>query len=170
MIKIYNKTKDEIREEEGLYKFAAALVDGIPFKVCSTYVIVKGERVDTKDIAEPEIVSLILNDLEDWHSNDGSYSIKPRSLDSFLFIEALRGYYKPSYSAVYQIGMMEDRYGSIVRDVLGALDKNDTINKATLISNYLKQCNGDFSPSSKDEVFSVIKQMDINVHNKNKAK
>ncbi len=164
MINIHTKTAQELERENADYRFGAALVKGIPFKACPTYLMKKdGTRVDTKDLTEEQIIGLIESDVRDFNSPQGSYKTTGRSgLDTFKLIEAVRDTWTPSYEALLQIAGMEQQYGHIIADILGSVDKNDVRGKARTIASFQKQSSGDFSQVTIDEIMAIMQQMAYN--------
>lgn len=164
MINIYTKTSEEIEKENADYSFYARLVKGIPLKACPTYLMKKdGIRVETKDLTEEQIVSLIEADVRDYASPDSSYKKSGRSdLDSFKLIDAVKDTWTPSYDALLRIAGMEQQYGHVIVDIIGSVDKNDVRGKARTIASFQKQSSGDFSQVTNDEMIAVIQQMAYN--------
>lgn len=164
MINIYTKTTQELEKENADYRFGAALVKGIPFKACPTYLMKKdGTRVDTKDLTEEQIICLIESDVKDFSSPQGSYKTTGRSgLDTFKLIDAIKDTWTPSYGALLQIARMEQQYGHIIADIMGSVDKNDVKGKARTIASFQKQSSGDFSQVTNAEIMDIMQQMAYN--------
>lgn len=164
MINIHTKTAQELDKENADYRFGAALVKGIPFEACPTYLMKRdGTRVDTKDLTEEQIIGLIESDVRDFNSPEGSYKKTGRTgLDTFKLIDAVKDTWTPSYEALLQIAGMEQQYGHIIADIMGSIDKNDVRGKARTIASFQKQSNGDFSQVTTDEIMGIIQQMAYN--------
>lgn len=164
MINIRQKTQAEIREEESLNRFGAAVIHGIPKSVCPTYLMKRdGTKVDTNDLTEEQILGLIQSDLMDYASPQGSYKRTGRTdLDSFKLAEDLKGHYTPSLRATYQMMQLEQQYGHIVVDLMGSMGALVHRDKAKVIAQFQKETSGDFTPVQQDEIMAVIEQMAIN--------
>ena len=172
MINVRQKTQAEIEQQEADYRFGAALVKGIPLKVCKTYLTKKdGSRVDTRDLTEEEILGLIHNDLIDFSSAQGSYKTTGRiGLDTFKLIEALKeNGYTLSVNAVLQLSQMEQQFGHIVMDVMGSFGTAH-FDKARTIAQFQKESSGDYSQVQTDEVMAVLEQMAVNEKNRKSSK
>lgn len=164
MITIYQKTQKEIEEERGLHSWAAREVKGIPKRVCPTYLMKKdGTRVDTSDLTEEQIMAIITKDVQEFSSPTGPYKTSGNShLTSFDLIKATQDSWTPSIDAILQTYAMEQTYGHIMADLRGSMDKKDLHGKAYTIAKFQKECNGDFTMPSKEEVIAVIQQMSYN--------
>ena len=164
MINIYIKNSDELAKEQSLYDFAAHTVKGIAYKACETYLMKKdGTKVDTKDLTEEDILNLIELDLRDFLSPQGSYKASNRpGLDTFKLLDTLENVWDPSYNAILRLYDMQGKYGHIVTDLIGKIDKIGIRNLAQTIATFQKESNGDFSEISLEEVITVIKQLSYN--------
>lgn len=164
MINIYRKNSDELAKEQSEYDFAAHIVKGIPYKACETYLIKKdGTKIDTKDLTEEDILNLIELDLRDFLSPQGSYKTSNRpGLDTFKLLNALENVWDPSYNAILRLYGMQQKYGHIVADLIGTIDKKGIRNLANTIATFQKESNGDFSVVSLEEVITVIEQLSYN--------
>ncbi len=164
MIKIFYKTKEELEEENGLYHWAAIEVKGIPKVACPTYLIKNdGTKVDTTDLTEEEIMAIIEQDVKDFSSPIGSYKTTGNNhLDSFDLIDATKNSWTPSVDAILQTYHMEKTYGHIMADIRGAMDKNNIVDKAQTIAKFLKEANGYFEPTTKEETIITLQQMSYN--------
>lgn len=170
MINIRQKSQNEIREEEGLYSFAAAEVKGTSRKACPTYVVINGEKKDTWDLTEEEILSLVARDVADFSRDTISYNKRRGngSMDSIDLFKSLRKDFELSAKGNLYFLELEKRYGHIMMDLLGSLTKMETMNKARMIAQFQKETNGDFEYATSDEVRAIIEQMAINEENKKK--
>ena len=151
MINIRQKTQAEMNEEEGLYRFAAAVVHGLPKSVCPTYLIGRdGRKVNTNDLTEDQILELIQIDLIDYVSPQGSYKRTGKTdLDSFKLANVLKGHYIPSLNAALQMLIWEQQYGHIVTDLMGSI--------------------GTLAYRDRAKIIAVIEQMIINEQAKKNA-
>ena len=170
MINIRQKTQDEIKKEEGMYRFGAAVLKEIPESVCTTYIMRKdGTRVDTNKLTDDEILILIQSDLMDYVSPHSTY-LSAGDLDSFKLAELLRkALYTPSMKVVLQLQKWKEQYGSIVGDLMGSIGANRYIEKARDIAKFQKETSGDFTPVRSDEVLAIIEQMAVNEEIKKNA-
>ena len=164
MIKIFYKTKEELETENGLYRWAATEVKGIPKVACPTYLVKKdGTKVDTSDLTEEEIMALITQDVKDFESSNGSYKTNAKNhLDSFDLIKVTEKSWTPSVDAILQTYYMENTYGHIMADIRGTMDQNNIVDKAQTIAKFLKESNGNFEPTTKEETIVTLQQMSYN--------
>ena len=164
MIKIFYKTKEELEEENGLYRWAATEVKGRPKVACPTYLMKNdGTKADTSDLTEEEIMALIAQDVKDFASPIGSYKTTGSNhLDSFNLIKVTKNSWTPSVDAILQTYYMENTYGHIMADIRGAMDQNNIVDKAQTITKFLKEANGNFEPTTKEETIITLQQMSYN--------
>lgn len=164
MINIRQKTAAELEEEKSLYSFGAHLVNGIPKPICPTYLVKRdGTRVDTYDLTEEQILGLIEIDLVDYTSPRGTYNRDNRTdLDAFRLAQEVKGHYVPSVSATLKLSQLEQQYGHIVRDLMGTIGSLTHFDNARVIAQFNKECNGDFSQVTQEEIIAVLEQMKIN--------
>ena len=164
MINIYTKSSEEIEKEKIDDMFFSKAVRGIPTGVCPTYLMKRdGTRVDTRDLTEEQIIGLIESDIMDFSSPEGSYKKTGKSLpDTFKLIDIVKDTWTPSYDAILKIAGMEQQYGHIIADIMGAVDKKGVRYEARTIASFQKQSSGDFSQVTNDEVMSIIQQMAYN--------
>ena len=164
MINIRQKTANELRDEESLYKFGAAVAHGIPKTVCPTYLVKRdGTRIDTWDLTEEQILGLIEIDLVDYTSPRGNYRKDDRTdLDAFKLADVLKGKYVPSVAATLKLSQLELQYGHIVRDLIGTIGAMPTLDKARTVATFLKESNGEFEPATPEEIISILDQMVAN--------
>ena len=172
MINIRQKTQNEIKEEEGLRAFAAAVVKGRPGEVCPTYVVINGEKKDTWNLTEEEILSLVARDVADFSKDKISYDKRRgrSGMDSFDLFKYLRKDFKLSAKGNLYFLELEKRYGHIMMDLLGSLTKGEIINQARMIAQFQKETNGDFEYATEDEVRAIIEQMALNEENKKRQR
>ena len=164
MIHIYTKTEEELREEQSLYDFGARVAKGIPRKACPTYLMKRtGERVDTWDLTEEEILGIIEADVADWKDPNGTYKTNGiQELASFKLFKTLKDSWTPSYEAILRIYEMEQKYGHIMMDILGSIDKRDTGTTISAIVYFQKETAGDFTPATREEIMAVVQQLAVN--------
>lgn len=163
MINIYTKTHQEIVDEKRLHYWVSREIKDIEKPVCLTYVINNdGTRVDTNDLTENDILNLIEYDIKDFKAVDGSYKRNGNNYpDAFKLIEALGTNYTPTYDGIFRLYQMKQQYGHIIADITGGLVYKVT-DKARMIAKFQKECNGDFSQVSDEDIVSIIQQMNIN--------
>lgn len=168
MINIIKKTEQEINEEQNLYKMGANIADGIVKKVCPTYLIKNdGTKVNTYDLNEEQILGLIQNDLIDYTSTQGTYKTTGRTdLDAIKLAENLKGHYTPSINATLRLTQLEQKFGHIVKDVMGSFGALEHFNKARIIAKFQKDCANDFTQVQQEEIVEVLEQMAINEEKK----
>ena len=164
MIHIYTKTEEELNEEQSLYDFGARVAKGIPRKACPTYLIrTNGERVDTWDLTEDEILGIIEADVADFKDPKGTYKANGiNELASFKLFRTLKDRWTPSYEAILRIYEMEKKYGHIMMDILGSIDKRDTGTTVSAIVYFQKETAGDYTPATREEIMAVVQQLAIN--------
>lgn len=164
MINIYTKTAKEIEKENNEYRYGAALVKGTPRKACPTYLMrSNGERVDTRDLTEGQIMRLIENDVKDYQSPNGSYKKgNKKDLDTFQLLKVIEKTWRPSYDALYQLCKMDYKYGHIMMDILGVADTRNFRHDAHAIAKFQKECNNDFSDVTIPEMLGIMQQMSYN--------
>lgn len=164
MINIRQKTANELKEEESLYRFGAAVAHGIPREVCPTYLVKRdGTKVDTWDLTEEQILGLIEIDLVDYSSPRGTYKKEDRhDLDAFKLASALKGKYIPSVAATLKLSQLETQYGHIVKDLIGSIGAMYDYEKARTVATFLKESNGEFEPATSEEIISILEQMVAN--------
>lgn len=153
MINIYTKSKEEVEKQQADYNFGAQIAKGIPFKACSTYLMKKdGTKVDTKDLSENDIMTLIALDLRDPNS---------KGKDVFKLLKVVGEQWTPSLDAILQLYQMETVYGHIMRDIMGSIGIN-AFSDARTIAKFQKESAGDFSPIETADEIAVIQQMKQN--------
>lgn len=164
MINIRYKTAAELEEEKSLYDFGAHVARGIPKQVCPTYLVKRdGTRVNTYDLTEQQILGLIEIDLVDYTSPNGTYNRDNRTdLDAFRLVQEIRGHYIPSVSATLKLSQLEQQYGHIVRDLMGSFGSLSHFDNARAIAAFNKECNGDFSQVTQEEIIAILEQMKNN--------
>ena len=164
MIHIYTKTDKELQEEQSLYNFGAAVCKGVAKTACLTYLKkVDGTRVDTCDLTEEEILGIIEADVADFKNPQGTY--KTQGIDEpnvFKILRLVKYTWTPSYEAVLRIMQMEQKYGHIMMDILGSVDKRDIRTQASTIAYFQKETAGDYTPVTREELMAVIQQMAAN--------
>lgn len=172
MVTIYRKTEQEKLEEKGLNTWAAREVKGVPKAVCPTYLIRKdGTRVDTSDLTEEQIMSIINNDVKEFVSaNKSNLPASSSHLSSFDLIEATKDSWTPSIYAILQTYSMQQVYGSIMADIRGCMDRQNVVDKARLIAQFQKESVGDFGIPTEEEVIEVLQQMGYNEKMKHERK
>lgn len=166
MINVYTKTQEEIAKQDSDYARGAAMAGrgARKFSVCPTYLMKKdGTKVDTRDLTEQDMMTLISLDLQDYANPQGTYKSQGRTdLDAFKLLETVKGQNKFSLGSIAQLLQMEDVYGHIVMDLMGSIDGNEALGKARTIASFNKESNGDFSPVDKQDLIAVIQQMQAN--------
>ena len=169
MIKIFYKTQKEIESENALHRWAAREVKGRAKLACPTYLIkTDGNKVDTSELTEEEIMMLISQDVQDFSASNGTYKTTGNNhLDSFDLIKVTEKSWTPSIDAILQTYYMEKTYGHIMADLRGAMDRNNIVNKAETIAKFIKETNGNFDPVNKSEVMTTLQQMSYNEQMKN---
>lgn len=171
MIKIYQKTQQELENEQKLYNFGAAVAKGMAREACPTYLMKKdGTKVDTYNLTEEQILGIVQNDLIDYVSPQGTYKTTGKiHLDSFVLAEKLNGHYHPSAQGILQFAKMEQQFGGIVRDLMGSFGALKGYEKARVIAQYQKECSGDFLQPNSNEILDVLQQMVVNEQAKKNA-
>lgn len=172
MIKIYSKTQEELKEEQATNDWAVREVKGsITKKACPTYLVQNdGTKVDSYNLTEKDVLTLINYDLKDFCNENGSYKKNNRTgLDTFKLLDTLSEDFKFSHQGIITLMQMETAYGSIAKDVVPVADKDNLRGSAKEIATYIKQSNGDFSETTNEETIEVLQQMQINEMNKKKT-
>lgn len=164
MINIRYKTAAELEEEKSLYDFAARVAKGIPKPVCPTYLVKRdGTRVNTYDLTEQQILGLIEIDLVDYTSPRGTYNRDNRTdLDAIRLVQEIKGHYIPSVAATLKLCQLEQQYGHILRDLMGSFGSIKYFDNAKTIAEFNKECNGDFSQVTQEEIIAILEQMQNN--------
>lgn len=161
MLKIFEKTKQEIIEElKG--KMPNKRINYIPEDFCKTYVITKdNEKVETRDMTEGQILSFISQAIiGSVNSEDGS--IKQEDLEGYNEAKRLLRIlddFTPSYFGMKAVLDLFEHENSAVRSYAMALLMpicEDKMKEIESITKFLKETQGDFSMSTKEEKIQVV--------------
>ncbi len=169
MLNIIKKSQNELEGEQGLYNFAAVIAKGHPRRVCPTYVMVNGDKKNTWDLTEEEVLSLIVYDVADYSRNMDSYTKRrgKEGIASFDLIGNLSSNFRMSPKGVVFILNAYKRYGHIMMDILGSLSRyGEYYDQASIIARYQKETAGDYSLVTVDDIIAVLEQMEKNKENK----
>ena len=160
MISIHEKTMKEIHDELGFN-----LLNEVKKEICLTYIVdYDGVRINTSDLSERKIISLIKDDLTDFFNPEGTYYKKDyrTSLDSFKLAPLVRDKMLPTVSGAYELYKLIPVYGEIMFKLLNDFGYMKIIQRAIIIANYFKESHGDFSAISFKEMITVLEQMSNN--------
>ena len=117
MITIYEKDINEIHNELG-----QILLNEEKRNICLTYILeLDGTRINTDDLTEKEIISLIKHDLMDYKAPEGSYKKHPRELDSLRLAHLVRDKMMPTVNGAYELYRLIPKYEEIIPRIFNGI-------------------------------------------------
>ena len=178
MLKVFEKSKEQIEKEAAEHRFGAKLVKGVAKPVCPYYVITKdGQMVDVSQLSEKQILTFYVQALKqgtnDKLNNKFSKDGKIESLEEAnKLTRALRSpfaSYKPSYGGLKTIlDLFEDndeRIRSWAKDLLTPL-VHEQISDVEKFAKFMQESQGNFEKPTKEQKFQIIDQLAINEQNR----
>ena len=168
MITVFQKNEQEIMQE----RFYHHMLHDHSQRVCPTYVHRKstGEKVDTSDLTEDELIAIIKDDIQDYASQNGSYgpfqNPNRRKPDVFNLAQALQNRTYSDYFLfqLFQLSLQDGYH--MVSDIIGALGLNQRLMEVKAITKFQKECCGDFHGYTTEDELQVLIQMVQNKRNK----
>lgn len=173
MIAIYNKTFEELINEEISFGLLTANTEGL----CPTYVLTEeGEMIDTCDLREEYVINAFNEDLDDFKDKFGTYK-KGRHVrdnlpnkenlvntsknhpDSFSLAYILSDR-KFSYQAIESLILLRKKHGRTAAHIIQALQQpNEVISAAEKIVGLFKEIQGDFTPIQANHLIAAVRQI-----------
>ncbi|MDD4110930.1 MAG: hypothetical protein PHS54_05225 [Clostridia bacterium] len=176
MLKVYQKTQQEIDEERSQNNAYARMVKGHGEIVCPCYVVKKdGTKLDVWGLKEEEILSFVNQSLREGivaktkkaYDKNGGIEVL---VEASKLTKELRGHYTPSDKGLKSIIELFEDDNQFIRswskDILTPL-VSDKLSKVNTIAEYLQETNGNFDKPTKKQLFQVIDQLSQNEQNKN---
>lgn len=178
MLQVFEKTTQEIENEERDNHFYAARVKGIAKPVCPYYLITKdGSRVDASDLSEKQILSFYIQALRKGIADEANNKFGQNGqLDSIAEASKLTqvlsspyASYKPSYEGLKTVvELFEDDNPTIrswAKDLLTPLVEKQ-VSEVETISKFLQESQGNFENPTKTQKLQVIDQLAKNEYNR----
>ena len=159
MISIREKEINEVHNEVN-----QNLANGVKKEICLTYIIDNdGTRIDTNDLSEKKIISLIKDDLMDFYAEEGSYKKEYRTRpDSFALAPLVKDKFLPSVHGAYELYKLIPVYGEVVLKILNDFGYMHIIQRTIIIANFFKESHNDFNAITYKEMMIVLEQMTNN--------
>ena len=168
MITVFQKNEQEIIQE----RFYRHILNDPSQQICPTYLQRKstGEKVDTSDLTEDELIAIIKADIQDYSTQNGSYGSfqnpNRRKPDVFNLAHALQNRTYSDYFLfqLFQLSLQDGYH--MISDIIGALGLNQRLFEVKAIAKFQKECSGDFRGYTTEDMLQVLMQMVQNEKNK----
>jgi len=156
MITINEKSMEDIHREIDINS-----LEGIKKEICLTYITdFNGVKIDTNDLSENKIISLITYDLMDFFAKEGSYQKQYRtSLDAFKLAPLVRDRVMITVNGAYELYRLIPTYGEIMFKILNDFGYMPIIQRAIVIAKFIKESHNDFNAIAYKEMITVLEQM-----------
>lgn len=178
MLKVFDKTKEEIAKEEAKRKIYAKMDNKPVEEVCPYYVISKqGQKIDVAELSEDQILSFYTQAINASLVEKGNKEFKDgNSLEeASKLTKALNEFspYTPSYKGLKTIVELFEHPNpaikSFSKDLLMPF-AGELIKKVDTITTYLLECEGNYEKPTLEEKLIVINQLERNEMNKTNSK
>ena len=162
MIKIVEKTVEEITSESNEADYYAHMVRGIPKRVSPYYIInEKGVKIDASNLSEEQILGICRSFLLDRKSVSGN-------IIPFLTYLRKEGF-QPSYKGIQSIWdlLNKKEIAPVAADLFGNMISSK-MHDVKVIASYTQKSKGNFKTPTKDQQKEVLDQL-VKIEEKEKA-
>lgn len=126
---IYRKTDEEIERLQAEHRFGAMLVHGIPSPVCEYFVTHKKRgNVDVWSLSTEDIVGYLIQ-----HAHEEGFKLLEYCQPEQMIHD---------YETLQSILSLEEKYGHMIKDIVGSMDTKRLYNDAQTVALYQKRIEG----------------------------
>lgn len=155
MFAIYEKTSDEMSIEQAKHPNKLICPYSIPI-----YHNNQVRYIDTYDLTEPHILWLIQEDLVEFITPGGPYTITGlKAPIIFRLLTLLRPDFSPSANMVLQLSYAQMIFGKVITRMMKLLKCDDMLSKANSIAQKKKEDLKDTTPISQQDIIDALQEM-----------